>query len=274
MDIARSLGSLLKQQIRVIYRPGDAFGVLKDAPFSKVIASYGILLFFNSVLTGILSLVIRGTISLISVPLLLGTFGVCILASVLHFSVFLLGGRKGFRRTLQVTMYGTTPILLTSWVFLNVWLYDPIRSHWTAYAAYLLSFLIWSFVLMAMGIQKIQDLPRTRSVISAGTAGFCIFFVLTVVLIFYLGVTQNFFGIESNSDAGKICNDSSECQGRCLSRYISTSSYPLVLPENSNFTGTCSSTGSSKGCFCTLSGQQNVTYKEKYDRVRSCMCVD
>jgi hypothetical protein len=171
MGNARSLVSLLKQQIRVIYRPEEAFGALKDPPFSNVIISYGILLLFNSILTGILSFVIWGKISIFFTPLLVGTFGLCILAVILHFPVYLLGGRKGFRKTLEVMMYGTTPLLLTGWIFLSLWTSDLIHGHWIGYAAYLLSFLIWSFVLLGIGIRKVQDLTRTRSVISAGTAG-------------------------------------------------------------------------------------------------------
>lgn len=273
MDNSGSPESFLKQQIGVIYRPGDAFEALKDTRFSSVLLSYGILLFFNSILTGILSFVIGGTISLFSEPLLLGTFGVCILSAIFHFLVLLSGGRKGFRKTLAVTMYGTTPILLTGWIFLCLWTYDPVRSHWIAYAAYLVSFLIWLFVLMAIGIRKVQDLTRIRSLISAGITGFCIFFVMAVVLFFFLSVTQNEFWIEPNSDAGKICNDSSECQGKCISGYVYSQGMEMLSEEN-NISGSCSSTSFPRGCYCTLNKKQNVTYEGKYDRFRSCICVD
>ena len=283
MDNVRSLGSLLEQQIRVIYRPQEAFGALKDAPFSNVLLSYGILLLlFNSILSGILSFVGGGKISYIFTSIVVGTFGLCILAvfglcvlaAIFHFLVLLSGGRKGFRKTLAVTMYGTTPILLTGWIFLSLWTYDPVRSHWIAYAAYLVSFLIWLFVLMAIGIRKVQDLTRIRSLISAGITGFCIFFVMAVVLFFFLSVTQNEFWIEPNSDAGKICNDSSECQGKCISQGFYSSRYMEILPEGSNITGTCSSTADTRGCQCILNRKQNGTYAGKYDRVRSCVCVD
>jgi hypothetical protein len=278
MGVIRSLGVLLKQQIRVLYRPRDAFLALNETSIVHVALVFSILLFLTGLVAEIIPLAYLGWVTpdntgyyLMKVAgfYLWGMVGVVFLSVLFHIPAMILGGKNRFLRTLGVAMYAVTPFFLAYWISFALQAFLPVDIR----GILLIIAFIWSFVLMRMGLAGAQDLVHRRTALTATTLGIALFIVFAVLALFLIMVTQNFFWEKPYPDAGNICNDSSECHGACLGSYV-MSSGPQVLPQNSQITGTCSSSSSWRGCFCTLNRRQNETEPEQYDRVRSCMCVD
>ena len=71
------------------------------------------------------------------------------------------------------------------------------------------------------------------------------------------GMMPDLICYHNYSDAGKVCDDKSDCLGRCISDNNS-------LPPNSNATGTCQPTEPFFGCFTEING----------GKTQGTLCVD
>lgn len=180
---------MIRQQIRVLYRPGDAYQAMKRSRFISIAIAYGALLVVNCILTEVLSLAMAGERDLIFIPLFMGTVGLFICAAVLHVPVLILGGRQGFLKTLSVVMYGVTPVLTTSWIFGILGNTGIIPILWIyLLLLYLLLFFAWSFILIIVGLKEAQELTLTRSALAAGIALVLLFVIIVATGHYYLSL--------------------------------------------------------------------------------------
>ena len=103
---------------------------------------------------------IAGAIS-IFVKLLIGiVISVFIFGTIVHIFVYIMGGRKGFDKTIMALMYAGTPYLLFGWI--------PYVG---------LIAMIWLLVLNVLGIRQFQELTTGRAILV---------FLIPIIIIFIL----------------------------------------------------------------------------------------
>lgn len=97
--------------------------------------------------------------------LLFGLIGIFISGAIIHLGVLLFGGKRGYKETVKVLIYGGTPSYIFGWIPLI----GPI-------------FAIWAFILEIFGIRELQDLSTGRALAAILVPILIIGFLLTIVI--------------------------------------------------------------------------------------------
>ncbi|MEI7432846.1 MAG: YIP1 family protein [Methanomicrobiales archaeon] len=172
-----------------ILKPVETFQECKEDSLGNALTYYIILVIINAILS---TLVLFAGISTLSMyekipgmegifPAVLfvgiivgGIIGVFICGAWLHIFVWLLGGRKGYEKTLKAIMYGSTPGLLISWI--------PIIGIIGA---------LWTLILEILGIQELQEMSTGRAAAAVILAVVVfVIIIIVVALVFFMAVTR------------------------------------------------------------------------------------
>lgn len=158
-----------------------------DAP-AAVFLYLGVLLLINAILSTLVALAIGfGSMQPPGLPagmptsvavfifVLIGGFILTLIgAAWVHIFTYLLGGRRGIMQTLAATVYASTPGHLFSWI--------PLIGFIA---------MIWSLVLLVIGIRELQALSTTRAILAVAIA--CLIPLIIVI------IAASYFLIASSS---------------------------------------------------------------------------
>jgi hypothetical protein len=173
--------------------PVESFRKVRDTDLGDSLKYYLILLVINAILSAIIGLAIVSALWMtfsglseqlgIPVPAIAGV-GVVLFAIVmiivqlifvfigaawLHLFVYLLGGRKGYLKTLKSVIFSSTPAMLLGWIpFIGI------------IAA------LWSMVLGIFGIRELQEM-------TTGKAALAVILAILVIFIIVIAIAAMFF---------------------------------------------------------------------------------
>lgn len=82
-----------------------------------------------------------------------GCIATLVFSAWLHLWVYILGGRQGILQTVHAVIYGSTPRLLLGWIPLLGFL-----------------FMLWSLVLVILGIRELQKLDTLKAILAVAIA--------------------------------------------------------------------------------------------------------
>jgi hypothetical protein len=181
-------GIILKA-MNFLTHPLEAFKKSREDDMRSVIRFYFGFLLVNAVLTALVSLTGFGFFGLIRrslyfhhpviiffLVLLGGIIGAPLVSAWLHLWVYIVGGRKGFSQTLKSVMYGSTPVLLLSWI--------PLIG---------IIFYLWSMILTIFGIHELHDIEGDQAAFAVivATVIIVVIIVLLIARLFLAGVLTN-----------------------------------------------------------------------------------
>ncbi|MGA2105021.1 MAG: YIP1 family protein [Methanoregula sp.] len=178
-------GILLKAS-EFLIQPLEAFKKSREDETQSVTRYYITFLLVNAVLTDLVSLMGLGILGLIRrtsflhhpliiffLILLGGILGAPLLSVWLHLWVYIVGGRKGFSHTFKAVMYGSTPVLLFSWIpFIGI------------------IFYFWSMVLTIFGVHELQEIDGDQAAFAVIVASIIVVVILVLLMahLFLTGV--------------------------------------------------------------------------------------
>ncbi|MGB8310133.1 MAG: Yip1 family protein [Methanoregula sp.] len=169
--------------------PLEAFKKSREDDMRSVIRFYFAFLLANAVLTALASLTGVGIFGLIRrslyihnpviiffLVILSGIIGIPLLGAWLHLWVYIAGGRKGFTFTLKAVMYGSTPVLLLSWIpFIGI------------------IFYLWGVILTIFGIHEVHEIDGDQAAFAVivPIVIVVVIIVLLIARLFLAGVLTN-----------------------------------------------------------------------------------
>lgn len=130
---------------------------------SKISFLLSLLLPFNTnhfffIVSGIWSFPALLLVGMVYIGFLIGSF---IVSGILHISVYLLGGKKGYEKTYKAFVYAVTPLMIFLWF--------PLVN---------LVFMLWSLWLEIKGLSKFQTLSLEKAFLAT-----LLSFILLLLLI-------------------------------------------------------------------------------------------
>lgn len=172
-----------------LLEPVGTFQKYKEDSLGNALTYYIILVVINAILSTLILLAGISTLNQYgNIPGMEGIFpavlfvgiivggivGLFIGGAWLHIFVWLLGGRKGYDKTVKALMYGSTPGLLISWI--------PIIGIIGA---------LWTVILEILGIQELQDMSTGRAAAAVILAVVVfVIIIIVVALVFFMAFTS------------------------------------------------------------------------------------
>lgn len=165
---------IVKKLKGFLVEPSKAFDDSKEDKLTEALKYFFILVLLSSVLKilihvffGNLTGSIIETFGMMSISIpaqpimgtviypVYATISIILFGGILHFGVFIVGGKKGLNQTTKVGIYGSTPSLLLSWI--------PVIKllGWIPVISVILS--IWELILYIIGIRKLQEVSAERA---------------------------------------------------------------------------------------------------------------
>jgi hypothetical protein len=154
-----------------LLEPSKTFDALKEEPLEEALKYYTVIAAIHSALRALLlafagNLVgtmmglgnmgmmmgagtgIGAAITFFVMFMIFAIVGAFIGGAILHFFVYIVGGRRGVAQTIKAGMYGSTPSLLFGWIPLIVFLA-----------------IIWSLVTEIIGIRQLHELTTGKAIL-------------------------------------------------------------------------------------------------------------
>ena len=170
----------------ILVRPLETFRATKEEDVRPVVRYFLVILAAGAFLAALVSLFTYGSgwgllwrVLEIHHPVLVfflmlvgGLVLVPLFSFWLHLWVRILGGRKGFSRTLKAVMYGATPGLLFGWI--------PVIGVFSWF---------WVMVLVIFGVSELQDIGGDRAAFAVVVAVIILLVVLALAAAWFLAAS-------------------------------------------------------------------------------------
>jgi hypothetical protein len=175
-----------------LLNPVETFQQSKTDEPNVVFTYFGVLLLFNAIITAVIAAVGIETMKqfagmsygvalpiMVFVMMLVGGF-ICtlIFAAWLHLWVCIFGGKNGIMQTVNAVIYGSTPILLLSWIpFIGI------------------IFTLWSLVLNVLGIRELQELSTGKAILVVAIAVIIPLIILILVAAYFFTTSMTVMAV-------------------------------------------------------------------------------
>jgi hypothetical protein len=167
--------SLTDKLVGFIVRPVETFRAARDETVTDGAIYYLVLLVINAILTAIVAYLgfgaaadyppgIGAFIAGLIGAFILGIIALILWSVFLHIGAKIMGGRGDFADSFKSAVYSQTPNLLLGWI--------PIIG---------IIFLLWSIVLLFLGVRELHEMETMRAVIAVVIA--VVLFIIVIVII-------------------------------------------------------------------------------------------